>query len=80
MDATCLEVLVGACTNLIAILVVVGIEAGLYIAQGQLAVGTCRDGQRNADVLAIGCCRTGISRNVLVVDIDATLDVPIVCG
>ena len=59
---------------------VVGIEVGLHFRHRQLAVGVGRDGQGQADILAVGRGRTCEGGDVLVIDVDATLDVPVVCG
>ena len=40
----------------------------------------CRDGQRYLHLLAVGIGRAGIGRDILVVDVDRTLDVPVVGG
>ena len=60
------------------IITIVGIQAGLYVEQFQLTVRACRDGQRNLHLLRVGCSRTSVSRYHLVVDINLTLDIPIV--
>ena len=57
---------------------VVCIEIGLHVEQLQLAVRCRSDGQRQMNFLLVGCCRAGIGRNLLVVDIHLTLHIPIV--
>ena len=59
---------------------IVSIEVGLDVLDGNLAMRGGRDGEGDVHRLAIGVGRTRVGRDVLVVDIDATLDVPIVCG
>ena len=65
--------------QLASVLVVVGVAVGLYLAQGEASVRSGGDGERYGDVLAVGLCRAGVCRYILVVDIDGALDVPVVC-
>ena len=59
---------------------IVGIEIGLNIQQRHLTVGGRGDGQRDADDFAVGVRRAGVCGDILVVDIDGTLDEPVVGG
>ena len=64
--------------HLVAVLVVVGIDVGLHLAQRHLAVRCRRDGERYLHLLGIGVGRAGVGRDVLVIDVDLAADVPIV--
>ena len=64
----------------LVVAVVVGIAVGLHLTQRDLAEGRCRECQRDRDRLGIGIGRAGVGRDVLVVDVDVALDVPVVGG
>ena len=57
---------------------IVGIEVGLHVDELQLAVRTGGNGQRDVLLAGVGRRRAGIGRHHLVVDVDATLDIPVV--
>ena len=61
------------------ILVIVSIVVGLHVGQRETAVGTSLDGQRDGHRLRVGRSGARVGRDVLVVDVDSTLDVPVVC-
>ena len=56
----------------------IGIEVGLHIEQHQLAMRAGGDGERDLHLLLIGRGTAGIGRHYLVVDVDGTLDKPVV--
>ena len=63
----------------VAVLVVVGVVVGLHVAQRHAAVGGSTDGERQFHLLGVGIGRTGVGRDILVVDVDAASYVPVVC-
>ena len=65
-------------TQLHTIRIIIGISVGLYIQQLHSAMRSSRDGQRKIHHLTVGIGRTGISRDILVIDIDRTPDIPVV--
>ena len=58
---------------------IISIEIGLHIEQFQFTIRTSRYGKRNLHFLTIGSSRTCISRNRLIVNVNLTLDEPVVC-
>ena len=64
--------------HLVAVLVVVGIDVGLHVAQRHPAVGSRADGERYLHLLGIGVGSAGVGRDILVIDVDLAADVPIV--
>ena len=57
-----------------------GITVGHDVQQFHAAVRSGSDSQRDLHGLTIGIWSTGVGRDILVVDVYLSLDVPIVCG
>ena len=54
----------------------ISIFIGVDALQGHTAFGTGSNGKRNVDVLFVCLRRTGVTRNILIVDIEVTTDIP----
>ena len=66
--------------HVVCLVLPVGIEVRLNVEQRHRAVRGGGDGERYVHRLAVGVGRAGIGRDELVVDVDRTLDIPVVGG
>ena len=67
-------------TERLIVRIIIGIAVGLYVKQLHVTVRGSGDGQRNIHLLAVSVCCASICRDVLVIDIYRTLNVPVVGG